>query len=123
MRNSSPLKLLLVLSLVILMEIFAYQTFMDWSRNLKSPYKQIFTITYISLAIGFWIFMFAFPILRTFTTYPTLKAVISIIIMAFVFAKIMMAGIASIDYFKRLIAYIITFFYWFVSCISSKCSF
>jgi hypothetical protein len=93
------------------MEIFAYQTFMDWSRNLKSPYKQIFTITYISLAIGFWIFMFAFPILRTFTTYPTLKAVISIIIMAFAFAKIMMAGIASLDYFKRIIAYIITFFY------------
>jgi uncharacterized protein len=111
MRNATPLRFVLIILLLILIEIFAYQTFMDWSRQLKSPYKTIFSVFYITLAIGFWVFLFSFPAIRNINTYPALKATISILLMAFLFAKIAMAGIASIDYLKRLIAYGISFFY------------
>jgi uncharacterized protein len=111
MRNGTPVRLILMILLIALIEIFAYQTYMHWCKNLKAPYKQIFTVSYIVLAIGFWVFMFSFPALRNYDGNRYFKAAVSIILMAFLFGKIIMAGISSIDYLKRLVAMIVAYFY------------
>jgi uncharacterized protein len=111
MKQKEPWQLVLIPVCLILIEIFAYQTFTDWSKGLRQPYKQIFTYSYILLAIGMWVFLFSFPLIRNYNSNRELKAIISIIVMAFVFAKIVMGGIASIDYLKRLIAFISAYFF------------
>jgi uncharacterized protein len=110
MKQREPWQLALIPICFILIEIFAYQTFTDWSRNLRPPYKQLFTYSYIILAIGMWVFLFSFPVIRNYNSNRELKAMISIVVMAFVFAKIVMGGIASIDYLKRLIAFASAYF-------------
>jgi uncharacterized protein len=111
MRNATPLKFILMIVVLICIEVFAYQTFMDWSKQLKTPYKSIFTYTYITLSIGFWVMLFAFPAVRNINSYPSLKAFLLLLIMAFVFAKVAIALVASLDYLKRFIAYLISFYF------------
>jgi uncharacterized protein len=111
MRENSILRIVFIIAIMVMIEIFAYQTFMNWSKSLRQPYKQIFTYGYLFLAIGFWVFALNFSTLRNYNSNRELRAVTSILVMAFFFAKLLMGGIASIDYLKRLIATVANNFY------------
>jgi uncharacterized protein len=111
MRSNRIFGLLIVVAILFLIELVAYQTFNSWVKLLKSPSSRIVWWMYIILTACLWIFMFSFPAIRNWNGNREVKAIVSIVLFGFLLAKLIVVLIGSLDYIKRGIAFVISKFY------------
>ncbi len=111
MQKGALVKYILFILVLILVEVFTYQAVNSFAKSLKQPWDKVVWWLYIILTICFWIFMISFPAIRNYNENRVLKAVISITLFGFLIFKVIVAAISSVDYLKRLIAWIISLFY------------
>jgi uncharacterized protein len=111
MKLNPLVKFLLVIATVILIELLAFNTINAFSKTLKPINRNILLYTYWTLTIGFFVFMICFPMLRNWNGNREVRAVVSVLFMALLVGKLVIASISLIDIIKRGIATIIAFCY------------
>jgi uncharacterized protein len=111
MKLNPVIKFLLVIATVVLIELLAFNTINSFSKTLKPLNRSILMYTYWILTIGFFVFMISFPMLRNWNGNREIRAVVSVVFMALLVGKLVIACISLLDVLKRGIATLIAYFF------------
>jgi uncharacterized protein len=104
-------RILFSLFLLCTLEVLSFFSFYSWVKELKAPWKGVIFGTYILLTIGVFAFFLSFRYLRSWNEIRELRAVVSVIVMAVVIAKILISAISLLDIAKRAFAFVASLFF------------